>query len=124
MSTWRRKALEFLPEFRQEIESSNSASELWVEISYVFRSAVNQGNEDFVKGTLQYLTWCTSSEASPELQQSLYCGFLEDITQNKKHWPLFSSWFNKGQFEKYKGSFAYALNEQDYQKLEDIYYGR
>ncbi|NRB37137.1 MAG: hypothetical protein HRU20_18615 [Pseudomonadales bacterium] len=124
MSTWRRKALEFLPEFRKEVESSNSASELWIEIYDAFGQAVDSGNEEFVKGTLKYLTWCTSDSVSDELQQALYCGFLEDITYNKKRWPLFNSWFNTAQFEKYKGSFQYALSEKEFTQLENIFYGK
>ncbi len=124
MSTWRRKALEFFPEYRVEIDSTKSSGELWVEISSAFVRAVEQSNEEFVKGTLNYLTWSTSDEAGEEIQQSVYCGFLEDITHNKKYWPLFSSWFSKAQFEKYKCSFQYALSEKEFTNLENMFYGK
>ncbi len=124
MSTWRRKAIDFLPEFRAQIESAESASYLWVEISAGFNEAIEATNESFIKGTLNYLAWCTSEVVCEEIQQAVYCGFLEDITENRKNWPLFRAWFNNAQFEKYKGSFIYALSEQEFTKLENTFYGR
>ncbi len=124
MSTWRRKALEFLPQYKTIIESSDSAGMLWVEISFKFRDAIELKDNDFIEGALKYLSWSTSDVACEEIQQSVYCGFLEDITYNKKHWPLFKDWFNKAQFEKYKGSFHYALSDNEFEKLENLFYER
>ena len=125
MSAWRRKALEFLPQFRNAIESSDSPGMLWVEISNEFRDhAIEREDQEFIEGTLKYLSWSTSSAAGESSQQSALCGFLEDITYNKKHWILFKDWFDKPQFERYKGSFQYALSENEFAQLEDLFYDR
>ena len=124
MSTWRRKALEFLPNYRNTIQQADSASMLWCDLSSDFRIAVDKNDQNFINGTLKYLVWSTSDIASKETQGAVYCGFLEDITSNKKHWSYFRDWFNKTQFEKYKGSFSYSLSEKDYKLLENQFYGK
>lgn len=125
MSTWRRKALELIPEKRILIDSTDSPSGLWVELYFEFDKAVDSSNQELILKILQYLRWCYSDAAgdiSNETHQAVNCGFLEDITRNKKHWPLFKNWFNKIEFENYKGSFQYSLNEKEYKELEDVYY--
>ena len=124
MSTWRRKALEFLPEMRLEIESSNSPAGLWIEITFAFFDAADAANEDFIKRTLSYLSWCASDVAGLTTQQAVYCGFLEDIANKKKLWPMFNKWFNKAQFEKYKDPFQYTLSDRDFKALENEFYQR
>ena len=124
MSTWRRKALEFLPQFRIDIESSNNVTYLWVEISARFSNAVENSEEDFIDGTFKYLIWCLSGVAGQEAEQAVYCGFLEDIVAEKKQWKHFSTWFTKGQFESYKSIFKYRLSDVDFKQLEDVFYGR
>lgn len=124
MSAWRRKALEFLPKFRVEIESADTASSLWAEISSEFGKAVDTGDSDFVNGTLKYLIWSFSDEAGMETQQAVNCGFLEDITYNKNHWKYFSEWFTPAQFAQYSGSFKYALSEKEFVELENLFYAK
>lgn len=124
MSAWRRKALEYLPQFRKEIDKSDSASSLWVEILDKFCQAVETEDEEFIQGTLKYLVWSFSDEAGMESQQAVNCGFLEDIANNKKLWKCFSKWFSTAQFGQYKGSFQYALSNEDFSKLEAVFYGK
>lgn len=124
MSSWRRKALEFLPQFRAEIEKADTASYLWVDISSEFRNAVDAGDSEFVGGTLKYLIWSFSHEAGMESQQAVNCGFLEGITDNKQHWKYFSKWFSQSQFLQYKGSFQYALSDKEFTELENQFYRR
>lgn len=124
MSAWRRKALEYLPSCRNTIQHADSASFLWCELSCDFRNAVKKNDQTFVDGTLKYLRWCTGNTASKEIQQAVYCGFLEDISHDKSYWPYFKDWFSKAEFEQYKGSFSYSLSENDLKSLEDDLYGR
>jgi hypothetical protein len=124
MSTWRRKALEFLPQFRIEIEAADSVTYLWVEISSEFSHAVERADQSFIDGTVKYLVWSLSEVSGEESKQAVSCGFLEDITSNRKHWQYFSSWFTKAQFEQYKGSFMYSLSENELKELTDLFYGR
>lgn len=124
MSTWRRKALEFLPQFRKEIDQSDSASYLWVEISGKFSQAVEAEDEEFIQGTLKYLVWSFSNEAGMETQQAVNCGFLEDIASNKKLWKYFSKWFSQAQFNQYKGSFQYALSKDEFGNLEVAFHAK
>lgn len=124
MSAWRRKALEFLPQFRKEIELADSVTGLWIDISLRFRDAVDEQDEDFIACTLKYLTWSSSDSAGLESQQAVSCGFLEDLTYNKKHWQYFSKWFDTAQFNQYKPSFKYALSEKEFNSLENIFYGK
>ena len=123
MSVWRRKALEFLPQIKNEVELTTAVTDLWIEISNEFLSAVDRSDEGYVSGTLKYLAWSCSDVAGIESQQAVNCGFLEDITYNKKYWVLFSKWFSKEEFERFKGSFQYALSEKEFTQLSRVFYG-
>ncbi len=122
MSAWKRKAIEFLPSLRSEIQEANSVSYLWVEISAEFNQAVESENCEVIDGTLKYLVWSTGSESGEEAKQAVFCGFLEDIACRRENWKYFNSWFTKQEYEKYKGSFAYALSEKEFNKLNDAFY--
>ena len=125
MSTWRKKAIELLPEQKQVIERSESPTDLWIELYNIFQECIINDNKELIKRIIMLAVWSTSEqagEASNETHQAVYCGFLEDITQNKKNFPLFKQWFNTAQYEKYKGSFMYALDEKEYKELENIFY--
>jgi hypothetical protein len=127
MSTWRRKALEILPEQKVMIESSQSPGELWCDLSALFFEYAKNDENELIKKIIRYASWCTSPEAgdeSGETHQAVYCGFLEDITRYHNYFPNFKAWFRPSEFEKFKGSFMYALSEKDYKYLEDLFYGR
>ncbi len=122
MSAWKRKAIEFLPGLRSEIQEANSVSDLWAEISSGFDQAVKSENREFIDSTLKYLVWSAGSESGEAAKQAVFCGFLEDIACRKDNWKYFNSWFTKQEYEKYKGSFAYALSEKEFKKLNDAFY--
>ena len=123
MSVWRRKALEFLPQFRVEIEAADTVTDLWIGIYSEFYDAVEKGEQNFIDGTLKYLIWSQSEVSGEKAKQAVSCGFLEDITLNRKHWQYFSIWFTKVQFEQYKGSFMYALSDRELKELTHVFYG-
>jgi len=127
MSAWRRKALQVIPELRVIIESSNNVTYLWCELESVFSDCFEKENNELLHKILKYAEWCVSEESgdsSGETAQAVYCGFLETITYNRKYYPSFKEWFSPAQFEKYKGSFMYALDDKQYKFLEGLYYGR
>ena len=121
MSKWRRKALELLPNDKRRIEEADSAGDLWCDLSFYFIDCVENEDEGRVKAIIKYASWCTSA-TSNHIQQAVYCGFLEDITRNRKYFPLFKDWFTPVEFEKYKGSFMYALIPDMYKILESEFY--
>ena len=49
MSTWRRKALELFPEFKQKIEKSDSPTDVWFEIERNLINALKSSDHDFIK---------------------------------------------------------------------------
>lgn len=127
MSTWRRKAIDIIPELKAGIEFCETPSYLWVELTEAFFRCVESGNDELAKKIIRYASWCTSPHAGDDsnaTHQAVYCGFLESITNYHNYFPLFNKWFSQDEFEKYKGSFQAALNERDYKKLEDTFYER
>lgn len=122
MSAWRRKAIEFLPRFRNEIQDADSVTYLWVEISSEFNEAVRVGDNNFVEGALRYLIWSAGPESGDEAKQAIFCGFLEDIACVKNNWQYFNIWFTKQQYEQYKGSFACALSAKEFESLNNVFY--
>ncbi len=116
-----------LPIEKMIIESAESPFELWCELTDIFIKAIPLNNEAIISSILKYADWCSSQSDGKtynEAHQAVSCGFMEDITGNHEHWPKFKNWFNRVQYENYKGSFSYALSKTEFKKFEDIYFGR
>ena len=125
MSSWRRKAIEFLPEMKQLIETSETPGELWRVIYQDFVLAVELKNRKFIHGVLAYLAWCESEAAgrtSSNIHQAASSCFLENIGHNRQLWPYLNTWFSKAQFEQYKGAICSGFSQEKIEELESIFY--
>ncbi len=127
MSTWRRKALEALPEERQLIESAENPMALWIEFYLIFIKLVRAKDDKKVRNILNYASWCFSERSGRlpnDTSTAVSCAFYEDIATHKDFWPLFNDWFFPHEFENIKGYFRYHLSESEFSELERIYYKR
>ena len=57
MSTWRGKALELFPEFRQRILATEDRLDLWNDIEREFHGALRREDRDLVARCLRYAVW-------------------------------------------------------------------
>ena len=125
MSSWRRKAIEFLPEMKQLIETSETPGELWRVFYPDFVLAVELKNQEFIDGVLEYLAWCTSEAAgrtSSNIHLAASSCFLENIGRNQQLWPYLNAWFSKAQFEQYKSAICSGISQEKIEELESIFY--
>ncbi len=127
MSTWRRKALETLPEERVLIESADNPTALWIEFYLIFVKLVRLKTDEKVRKILNYASWCFSEKSGKlpnDTSTVVTCAFYEDISSHKDFWPMFNDWFFPHEFENIKGYFRYHLSKSEFSELELMYYKR
>jgi len=78
MSTWRRKAIEFLPDERTLIQSAERPMELWGELVWVFSNAFSEDDEGKIRKILD------NESGLVLLKQCVLAGNYEDITDEVK----------------------------------------
>lgn len=57
MSTWRAKALEYLPQLKESILASKDRQSLWREVEREFHAAVDSDDPTRASGCLRYAAW-------------------------------------------------------------------
>ncbi|MDR3447959.1 hypothetical protein [Dyella sp.] len=86
MSTWRRKAIEYLPEHREIVDRARTPMAMWIELHLRFEDAVEDGDQHMVKRFLRYADWCMSEEAGrlpSETSTATACAFYEHLPQRR-----------------------------------------
>jgi len=74
VSTYRRKAIELLPELKQEIERAEGYGDVDVLLSDQLDQAIQEQNSDRVRRILQYGFWCQKESGEPQVAESTVCG--------------------------------------------------
>lgn len=123
MSSWRREALNHLPELRGLIEPCESPMMLWIELHGEFEDAV-RNNIALSSRILAYASWCISEAAGPlpnDTSTAVACAFYEHLPQRREHWPYFREWFTPGEFARLVPVFAYHLSNDDLEALKVAY---
>lgn len=126
MSTWRRKAIELLPEHRKIIDCARRPMAMWIELHLRFEDALAEGDQHMVSRILRYADWCMSEEAGrlpSETSTAVACAFYEHLPQHREYWPLFRSWFSQKQFTDLLPVFGYHLSHLDIADLKKVYAG-
>ena len=80
MSTWRGKALEYLPELKERILAAKDRLSLWKEVEREFHGAVERSDAATATGCLRYAAWAlhptpqakTVSDVSESAARFLY----------------------------------------------------
>jgi hypothetical protein len=124
MSTWRRKAIEYLPEHRETINRARTPMAMWIELHLRFEDAVAGGDQHMVKRFLRYADWCMSEEAGrlpSETSTAAACAFYEHLPQRREYWSFFRSWFSHKQFTDLIPVFGYHLSPADVADLKKFY---
>lgn len=127
MSTWRRKAVEILPELRKKIEFAENPISLWIELRLEFDQYANKGCWDDCLRILKFASWCISDESGRlpnDTSTAVGVGFYEHLAENRDWWTRFNSWFTREQFQMLLPAFSYHLSVDDVEKLKKVYYSR
>jgi len=80
MSTWRRIAIEKLPQHRKLIQESESVGMLWVDLWLIFIDAHRPPIDDaIVKATYAFASWCLAGSENADIATSTICHFYEHL---------------------------------------------
>ena len=122
MSLWRKKAIDYLPELKTEIESSENHMQLWIELqSYLSFSYTDKNTQDLIKRIFDYAKWCYYDSKNTDLVTSLIVAFYEHLPLDKKICDELDKWIDKKQFNDLKEVFKYHSTEMQFKDLEKKY---
>lgn len=124
MSTWRRQAIEGLPEFRPLIESAASPMALWIELHLKFVAAVHADDASLTGRLLNYAAWCFSDRSGPlpnDTSTAAACAFYEHLPTHKEFWPRLGAWFSPDEFANLLPVFVYHLSAEELAALKVAY---
>jgi hypothetical protein len=124
MSKWRKKAIEFLPDYKNEIERMKNPMALWIEMSIIFDKAFISTNKREISNILRFASWCKSEKSGVlpnDTSTAVIVAFYEDLPCNKIYWQYFKKWFTPKEFEELLPYFDYHLEENEIEELKKVY---
>lgn len=125
MSTWRRIALETLPELRQTIERADSPMVLWIELHWALERAycLQPPDDDRIARLYRYAEWSWDSP-NADARSAVACAFYEHIPQNGTIARDLSRWMTTERFRQLEEVFRYFLSEEQFQKFRTRFLDR
>lgn len=122
MSAWRKQALEMLPEYRQQIEESETPMTLWVELWCRFSFDYKKHGNDLIGRFYKYAKWCLDSPNEGKYRSdagtAAWCAFYEHLTDGKEIQADVHKWLSKEDFLKLEGAFRYHLEQKEYDEFK------
>ena len=118
MSTWKREALERLPECSDILTRYGlKATEVLVELRLVCEAAHKRGGDDLLRRIYGYARWCWQSPA-PHLRRAVEFAFYQ-------HVPVISAMrrdihrrFTQSEFDQLREPFSWQLSAEEMAQLE------
>ncbi|WP_428623006.1 hypothetical protein [Sedimenticola sp.] len=127
MSTWRRKAIEAVPDLKTTLETVENPMQAWIEIRMYFEGLSLVGDKNQINDILNYARWCLSEEAGKlpnDTSTAVCCAFYEHLPEKPANWSFFKEWFSPNEFESLKGVFSYHIKEEELKNLSSVFYGK
>ncbi len=118
MSTYRRKAIEYLPELRDLIQQADSPTALWIDVADRCHVAYENGEADLIDRIYAFADWCLAS-SNVDVASATAIGFYEHLTLDPLMRADIPRRFSHAQFHELKSLFAYHLDEKRFADLED-----
>ena len=117
MRTWRRKALEYLPDLKADIEAPGSTPMgLFFELLPRVRDAHDLKNNAELRRIYSFATWC-AREQTEELWNAAYVGFFEHLVDSVNTRNAIAEWVPKDIFEETLSLFATRMSDAALQDL-------
>ena len=126
MQEWKRKALEILPEIKDDILESDNLMYLWIMILLAFDEAYEESrNESFIKRVYDYEEWCLTQDegetAGEHLPTCVVTAFWEHIPTNPAAREDMPRWFSLEDVLANSHFFSYHLSDENFKYLVDSY---
>lgn len=118
MSTWKRTALEMLPDCTDIITKHGlKATALWAELRTVCEAAHKRGDDDLLKRIYDYAKWCWQSNAE-HLQQAVSFAFYQHVPIIPSMRQDIHRWFSVAQYQELREPFSRQLSDSELAELE------
>jgi hypothetical protein len=114
LSRWREKAIELLPQERQLIQSADSPMALWVELEFKIQEHVEDQDEDWIRGLIEYASWCLSPQAGhrpSDASTAAVVTFFESLPQTKGIAPYLAKYLSLEDFMSCEPHYTYLASE-------------
>jgi len=121
MSSWRRKAIELLPDLRHEFQDKDATPyTVFFELLPRCRQAHREGNDAELHKIYGYAEWCYRQKQK-ELWNAAGVSFYEHLgdspeTRNEMH-----KWVKADIFEEISGLLEYMMGAKEFAKLKKQY---
>jgi hypothetical protein len=115
MSTWRHKALEYVPALKPKILASKDRQSLWKEVKREFHEALERGDSSGVTGSIRYALWTlnpTPQATTMADVSALAAQFLYDQADNLHRW------ISRNDFMASQRGLRFHLGEQRFLEFE------
>lgn len=115
MSTWRGKALEFLPEMKERILAAKHRPDLWREVEREFHAAISRNDSACAAACLKYAAWVLHPTPQAETVidvSELAANFLYS------HADDLHRWLNRYDFMTAQKGLRYHLGDHKYSEFE------
>jgi hypothetical protein len=120
MSTWRRKAIEYLPELKHEIESREDYTSLWMNLLFPFQEALKSNDFDLVNRFIDFARWSIASD-NDKISQAVGLCFLEHLPTIPNVAAFFPKWFTQDEFHDLRVFFTYLATQEQVSAIESSY---
>jgi hypothetical protein len=127
MARWRAKAIELLPEMRNEIQAAETPMGLWIEVCAEFALAYKDEprNDDFIRHVYSYANWCRqqprSDEASRDLFTCVVVCFYEHVAKLKASRQDMHRWFTKQEVDENRDVLGYLLDPDEFDEMLELF---
>jgi hypothetical protein len=120
MSAWRRKAIEHLPEFCDEIERAESPHTLWSDIEGWFRTAFSAGDDELMGRIFGYAGWCLRS-SDREIREAPLYNFYEDLPKILGVARYLHRYMTPEEFDGLEYFFRYLTTDEEFEQFKSDY---
>ncbi len=122
MSLWRKKALEFLPEYREIIQSSEGPGMLWIKLTTEFSLEYEKKmlHDDLIRRFYGYALWCLNMPGQSKYLSdtgSAAFHFFENVASDTNASKDLHRWISREEFHRLTDAFRYPLSEAEYDRF-------
>lgn len=123
MSTWRRKAIECLPELRDEFEQPDATIySVFTELMPALVEAHRQNNKERLRLIYDFAAWC-HGQKEKDLWNAAGVSFYEHLCDHDETRFAMVHWVDKIIYENVRGLLELRMQDEDLRKLDEYYFG-
>jgi hypothetical protein len=119
MSTWRKKAMECLPDCKKEFESPDT--DIYLVFSELLHSTVaaHKNNDRIqLKKNYDFAAWCFSQKTTKDLWNAAAVAFYEHLGDHPATREAMPQWITRQTYDHIRGLLEWRLNEVTLKEID------